>query len=137
MIRESAIRLPFRYAAGAAGSRFLAALRDEQRILGARCTACARVLVPLRAFCPVCGDGTLEEVEVGPGGIVQTWTAKTDGCAFALILLDGASTGIVHRLLGAAAEARCGLRVRARFAAERHGGILDIAGFEPAQGGAA
>lgn len=137
MIRESAIRIPFRYAAGAAGSRFLAALRDEQRILGARCSACARVLVPLRAFCPSCGGGTLDEIEVGPGGSVQTWTTRADGTAFALILLDGASTGIVHRLLGAAAEVRCGLRVRARFAGERHGGILDIAGFEPAQGCAA
>lgn len=137
MMRESAIRIPFRYAAGAAGSRFLAALRDEKRILGVRCTACARVLVPLRAFCPACGDETLEEVEVGPGGTLQTWTARGDGTAFAVILLDGASTGIVHRLLDAAGAARCGLRVRARFAAERRGGILDIAGFEPEQGGAA
>ena len=137
MIRESAIRIPFRYAAGAAGSRFLAALRDEQRILGARCAACARVLVPLRAFCPACGDDKLEEVEVGPGGTVQTWTTRADGTVFAVILLDGASTGLVHRFLDAAGEARCGLRVRARFAAERCGGILDIAGFEPAQGGAA
>jgi len=137
MIRSSAIRIPFRYAAGTAGSRFLAALRDEQRILGARCTSCARVLVPLRAFCPACGIEMLEEVEVGPGGTLQSWTLRADGTAFALVLLDGASTGIVHRLLGAAGEARCGLRVQARFAVDRRGGILDIAGFEPAQGGAA
>lgn len=137
MIRESAIRIPFRYAAGTAGSRFLAALRDERRILGARCTTCARVLVPLRAFCPACGDGTLEEVEVGPGGTVQSWTTRADGTAFAMILLDGASTGLVHRLLDADGTARCGLRVRARFAVERHGSILDIAGFEPAPGSVA
>lgn len=137
MIRSSAIRIPFRYAAGTAGSRFLAALRDEQRILGARCAACARVLVPLRAFCSACGNGTLEEVEVGPGGVVQSWTERADGTAFALVKLDGADTALVHRLLDAAGVARCGLRVRARFAAERRGGMLDIAGFEPEQGGAA
>ncbi len=136
MIRESAIRIPFRYAAGAAGSRFLAALRDQQRILGARCAACARVLVPLRAFCPVCGSETLDTVEVGPGGTLQTWTTRADGTVFAVILLDGASSGLVHRLLDGGEEACCGLRVRARFATERRGGILDIAGFEPAQGGA-
>ena len=136
MIRSSAIRIPFRYSAGTAGSRFLAALRDDQRILGARCLTCARVLVPLRAFCPLCADGALEEVEVGPGGTLQSWTLRADGTAFALVLLDGASTGIVHRLLGAAGEARCGLRVRVRFAAKRRASILDIAGFEPAQEGA-
>ena len=70
MILEGAIRIPFKYAAGRTGSRFLAALRDGQRILASRCGACARVAVPLRAFCPACGGDDLAEVEVGPGGTV-------------------------------------------------------------------
>jgi uncharacterized OB-fold protein len=131
VIRESAVRIPFRYAAGAAGSRFLAALRDERRILGGRCTVCARVSAPLRSFCHVCGASPLEEIEIGPGGIVQSWTAREDRAAFALILLDGADTAMLHRVLAGKTTLRRGLRVRARFAAERRASVLDIAGFEP------
>lgn len=130
MIREEAIRIPFRYAAGAAGSRFLTALRDERRILGARCGACARVHAPLRSFCAACGAGPLEEVEVGPGGAVQAWTER-GGALFALVKLDGADSALVHRLLVPAEAVRRGMRVRARFADERRANILDIAGFEP------
>ena len=135
MIRESAIRIPFRYAAGAAGSRFLVALRDEQRILGGRCAACARVYAPLRSFCGVCGGTPLAEVEIGPGGAVQSWTEKAGGAVFALVTLDGADTALLHLLLAASGEAYCGMRVHARFAAERRASILDIAGFEPEQRG--
>ena len=135
MIRESAIRIPFRYAAGVAGSRFLAALRDERRILGGRCAACALVYAPLRSFCAACGAAPLAEVEIGPGGVLQSWTERADGTVFALVRLDGADAALLHRLLAAPGEARCGMRVRARFAAERRASILDIAGFEPAAGG--
>lgn len=130
MIREDAIRIPFRYAAGTAGSRFLAALRDERRILGARCAACSKVHAPLRAFCAACGAGPLEEVGIGPGGIVQSWTERA-GVVFALVKLDGADTALLHRLLVAPGEARIGMRVEAQFAAERRASILDIAGFAP------
>lgn len=134
MIRESTIRIPFRYSAGAAGSRFLAALRDERRILGGRCAACVRVFAPLRSFCHVCGASPLEEIEIGPGGVVHSWTERADGTAFALVLLDRADSALLHRLLAAPGKVRRGMRVRARFAGERRGSILDIAGFEPEEG---
>lgn len=137
MIRESAIRIPFRYAAGGAGSRFLAALRDERRILGARCDACRRVFAPLRSFCSSCGASPLEEIALGPGGRVEAWTARADGTVFALVRLDGADTALLHRLVGLPGEPRRGMRVRARFAAERRASILDIAGFEPEEGASA
>jgi len=130
VIREGAIRIPFRYAAGAAGSRFLAALCDERRILGARCESCARVYAPLRSFCAACGAAPLEEVEIGPGGVLESWTER-EGNVFALVKLDGADTALVHRLLAASRDARPGLRVRARFAAERSASVLAIEGFEP------
>lgn len=137
MIRESAVRIPFRYAAGAAGSRFLVALRDERRILGSRCVTCACVLAPMRAFCPICSGTDLEELEVGPAGVVQSWTTRQDGTLFALVRLDGADTALLHRLLAVPGRAHCGMRVRALFAAERRGSILDLEGFVPAEGGAA
>ena len=131
MIREGAIRIPFKYAAGRTGSRFLVALRDGMRILASRCGACARVAVPLRAFCPACGGDELAELEVGPGGIIVAWTETPDAGNYALVRLDGADTAFLHRLLVAPGGCRIGQRVTVRFAASRRASILDIDGFEP------
>lgn len=131
MIREGAIRIPFKYAAGRTGSRFLTGLRDGKRILASRCGACARVAVPLRAFCPACGGEELVELEVGPGGTVVAWTETPDAGSYALVRLDGADTALLHRLLVAPGACRIGQRVTVRFAASRRASILDIDGFEP------
>lgn len=134
MIREGAIRIPFKYAAGRTGSRFLIAMRDGMRILASRCSACARVAVPLRAFCPACGGDELADVEVGPGGIIVAWTETADAGNYALVRLDGADTAFLHRLLAAPSGYCIGQRVRVRFAASRRASILDIEGFEPVTG---
>ncbi|MBI4728198.1 MAG: GNAT family N-acetyltransferase [Acidobacteria bacterium] len=128
---EGAIRVPFRYAAGGVSSRFLAALRDEGRILGARCPGCGCVVCPARSLCPRCGGATAGLVGVGPGGTLLCATEVPGRETFALVRLDGAGTSMMHHLLGSVEEVRPGARVRARFAAERAGTILDIAGFEP------
>ncbi len=130
MIRRLPIRMPFRYAAGASASRFFEVLRDQGRILGRRCTGCRRVLCPARAFCTLCGEPTDEWVEVGPGGELLSWTEIPDRGAYALVRLDGGDTAMLHRLLADGASPRIGDRVRARLAAARAGGILDLEGFE-------
>ena len=38
---EGKIEIPYSYAAGEMGSRFLTELRDHKRILGVRCASCA------------------------------------------------------------------------------------------------
>ena len=134
MILEGAIRIPFKYAAGRAGSRFLATLRDGMRIIASRCEACARVAVPLRTFCPACGGDELADVEVGPGGTLVAWTETVDAGDYALVRLDGADAAFLHRLIAAPAGCRIGQRVRVRFASSRHASILDIEGFEPVTG---
>lgn len=141
MIVPTRVQLGFSYAAGAAGSRFLAALGDRGAILGAPCPECHRVLVPARAACPRCFVATAPQwVEVGPGGELLAATAVPPAAhrpaghpgGFCLVRLDGADTALAHLLLG---PARAGDRVRAVFAAERRGSILDISGFEPEGGG--
>lgn len=132
MIREERIQIPFRYASGGAGSRFLSAL-GEGRILGARCPACARVLCPAPPFCPRCGQATSGLVEVGPRGRVVSFTELPGRGAYGLVQLDGADTPLLHRLLGSESRFAVGARVRARFAAQRTGSILDVEGFEPAE----
>ncbi|MDP6407515.1 MAG: zinc ribbon domain-containing protein [Alphaproteobacteria bacterium] len=134
MIRHESINIPFKYAAGQAGSAVLLALRDEGRILAARCTACDRVSAPARAFCPACGSAQVETVEVGPGGELLAWTDRPGKGMFGLIKLDGAASAMLHRLLCSPAEAVIGSRFRAHFAGERRGHILDIEGFVPEDG---
>ena len=134
MIREESIQIPFKYAAGTSGSRFLVALRDTKRILGSRCPTCERVWCPVRAFCPQCWAEELADIEIGPEGVLVSWTEVADSGAYALVKLDGADTALLHRWLEDAANVRIGARVRARFAADRVGSILDLAGFEPVEG---
>jgi len=122
---DAGVNLEFRYAAGKAASRFLAALRDEGRIYGARCPQCQRVLVPARSFCPRCGVDTAVWLEVGPTGILIAAAPP-----FGLIRLDGADTNLVHRLGGAESGAwQPGIQVEAVFATGRTGSINDIAYF--------
>ena len=122
-------------------SRFFTALRDGQ-ILGSR-TAEGRVLVPPMEHDPETGDGlgTDDMVEVGPGGRVATWAWVNSPrenhpldrpFAFALVELDGATTGFLHVIdAGGEERMRTGMRVTARWRAERKGEIHDIACFEP------
>lgn len=133
MIVAGRVQIPFRYAAGAAASRFGAALRDERRILGARCTGCERVLCPPGPFCGRCGAAAGAPVEVGPGATLVSWTELPGRGTFALVHLDGADGALVHRLLGAT-DPHAGMRLRARFASERRGEIRDIEGFAPEAG---
>ncbi len=130
MILEGSVRLPFRYAAGAATSTFLETLRDEGRILGSRCSACGAVSCPARSLCSACDGRAGELVEVGPEGTLVSWTEVPGRGAHALVQLDGADTALLHRLLASPEPPRLGARVRASFAEERTGSILDLAGFE-------
>jgi hypothetical protein len=83
-----------------------------------------------------------EWVEVGHEGILESYTLvyKPEPIhiadapfAFGIIRLDGADTGMVHRLGEIDFEKiRIGMRVRAVFAEERKGDIRDIKYFKPA-----
>lgn len=134
MIRTESIQIPFTYAAGGTSSLFMAALRDEGRILATPCPTCERVICPARSFCPVCGGPTGAPVEAGPAGTLVSWTELPDGSTLGLIRLDGADTSMVHRLVGADPAWTAGQRLRARFGETRTGTVTDIEGFEPENG---
>ncbi len=121
-------------------SKFMTGLKDG-RILGSR-SADGRVHVPPAEYDPVTFAPPAELVEVGQEGTVLTWSwqpSPREGqpldrpFGWALIRLDGADTGLLHAVdAGSAAGMRTGMRVRARWAAERSGTIRDIECFEPA-----
>jgi uncharacterized OB-fold protein len=138
---EQVLQVPFVYSAGPTASRFLVGLRDEKRIYGIRCAACAKVFVPPRGRCPVCQAPLDDWVEVGPAGTLTNFTVvhyretvhpAAAPLAIGIIQLDGADTGLVHLVRPpAGAELRIGMRVQAVWAGERRGHILDLAAFEP------
>ncbi len=133
------LEFPFTRSLGPVQSAFLTALR-ERTVLGVRTTE-GRVLVPPVEYDPVTAEEIRDLVRVAATGTVTTWAwnphprpGQPLGHPFAWVLvrLDGADTAILHALDAPGPEAvRTGLRVRVRWAAERHGAITDIACFEP------
>jgi uncharacterized OB-fold protein len=117
---------------------FMAGLR-EGRILGA--TSGGKVVVPPTEYDPETAEAVGDLVEVGPGGVVSTWAwsespAKDQPLqrpfAWALVVLDGATTGLLHAVDGGSAAAMStGMRVTARFRPpdQRQGHIRDIECF--------
>ena len=137
--RSIEIEFPYSSATGNAVGRFLAAFRDEKKILGLRCPRCSAVVVPAQDYCDLCSEDMSECVEVGQEGTVATWTVvRRDHVlhphpapfAYAMIQLDGADTRMLHTVLASDyAVIRPGSRVRAVWKDERNGHIRDLDHF--------
>lgn len=120
-------------------SQFMTGLRERQ-VYAAR-LADGTIACPPPEYDP----GTLQQitdlVPIGDEGVVQTWSwvsaPVTDQpldrpFAFALVLLDGADTPMLHAVDAGSPEAmETGLRVKVRWADKPVGAITDIACFEP------
>lgn len=136
------LRLEFDYtrSLGPVLSRFMTGLRDG-RVLGGR-TSDGRVVVPPAEFDPVTHEAVTDLVEVGQSGTVTTWTWISSPVpgqplehpfAFAMVLLDGADTPILHAVDAGSPDAMStGMRVRVRWRDDRQGHIQDFL-FEPAE----
>ncbi len=140
-VYESRIKVPYAWQAGETASRFLLALKNEKKFLGKKCSKCTKVLVPPRKNCPYCFVETGDWQEVSDEGVVETFaTVRRDTgilpvkppFTYAVIKLDGADTGLVHLLGEVEPDAvRAGMRVKAVFAEERAGKMLDVKYFKP------
>ena len=140
---DGKMALPYQYFAGATGSKFIVALRDEKKILGVRCETCGKTFVPPRQTCERCfADLSDSWVALEPTGEVTGFTViryaepyqpKTPPYVLAMIKLDGSDTPLAHLLdCDDPKDARIGMRVRAVFSDEQKDNILQIAGFVPA-----
>ncbi len=134
------IEYPFRRSCGPILSRFFTGLRDG-KLVGIR-SVTRGVLVPPAEYDPETAAPLDEFVEVGPGGRVASysWVSKPrpnqplqHPFAFALVVLDGADTGLLHAVDVGGDEAKMsvGMRVAPRWAVERKGEIRDIEAFVP------
>jgi uncharacterized protein len=119
--------------------RFLTGLRSRQVIGGL--LSDGRVAVHPPEFDPATHEPVTNFVDVADTGVVTSWAWVSEPVkaqpfdrpfAFALVTLDGADTPILHAVdVTSADEMATGMRVRARWAAERTGHITDLACFEP------
>lgn len=139
--QKGQIAMPYTWWVGNVGSRFLAALRDDAKILGNSCEHCGKVYVPPRKNCGYCFTEMTKWVELSEEGIVIAFTVvhfsfPLHPCqspfAYALIKLDGADVGFMHVIRDHPEKLSHNVRVKARFRdrALRVGHILDIDAFE-------
>ncbi|GIW46722.1 MAG: hypothetical protein KatS3mg078_0599 [Deltaproteobacteria bacterium] len=134
--------IEFNHAAGETASVFFKGIRERKEILGRRCPACKRVLLPPRSFCERCFVDTLEWVKVGKEGTIEAFTIVYEQFrglpkppyAIAYVLLDGASTAMVNflkkvdlnNLQEALERIKIGARVKVVFKRKRRGRITDF-----------
>ncbi len=135
----------YAYDRGVAMTRYLAALK-EGRIIGVRCEACGRTMVPPRAFCEQCFRPVDDWVDIKDTGTINTfslcyvtWDVRRtkEPQIPAVIEIDGASPGMgIMHLIGGVDPKKVhrGMRVKAVWKpqAEREGAITDILYWKPA-----
>lgn len=133
------IAVPYNWAVGETGSKFLVSIRDEKKILGAKCGECGTTYVPPRKNCGRCFVDIAGTVEVSNEGTVEACTVVHYShpvqpvkapFAYALIKLDGADVGFLHIIKQGLDKVAPGVRVKAKFKGERTGTILDVDSFE-------
>ena len=138
---ESTISFPYMRSLGPVLGPFMTAL-TERRILGAR--SGVNVFVPPMEWDPSTGQELANDlVEVGPAGTVQSWTWVANpseqhplrhAFAFAFVVLDGATTPLLHAVdSGSPGAMSNGMRVAPRWRGRRVGAITDIVCFVPGE----
>ena len=129
---------PYSRTVGIALSRFFTSLKDG-RLEGTRGSD-GRVYFPPAEFDPVTGETLTEWVDLPETGTVVSWSWQATPqpgqplghpFAWALVTLDGADVPMLHAVDAGSIDAMStGARVKVRWAAERGGGITDIACFD-------
>ena len=137
------LRAPFELAynykrsSGPVMSKFFEAL-GKQKILGTKSSA-GKVFSPAAEFDPETNEPLKEIVEVGPGGVVESfsWIENPqhhhlikEPFAFALIKLDGADTSMLHMVTQCnETDLSIGSRVKANWSEIQEQRITDIKFF--------
>jgi hypothetical protein len=144
VIESGEAEQPFNYSIGLYGSKFFKELRDRRVFVGSKCPKCKKVFVHPRKVCGECYVEMKEFVEVGPKGIISTFTIlryafidpetgeqKPVPYGYGFIKLDGADTCLQHYIdLQDEKKVKIGARVEPVFAPEKKGTIKDILYFK-------
>jgi uncharacterized OB-fold protein len=140
--RQEVWNITYNHALGETASWFFVQIRDNKKIFGRRDAASGRVLVPPRAFSDQTLEPTTEWVEVGPGGVIETFTIVYEAFnglppppyAFGFVKLDNADTAIGGFFRGvdledaatAAEQLAVGTKIMTKFEDKRVGDITDF-----------
>lgn len=131
------------YTVGVAGERFFREIKDNGRLMGAKCNKCNLIYVPPSLFCERCFDKLEEWLETSSKGVVHTYTIAyvdldgsklDDPVIIAMVQIDGVHGGLVQRLGEVKLEeVKIGMPVEIVFKpkAQRTGSISDIKYFRP------
>jgi hypothetical protein len=137
------IQVPYNFAVGLAGSKFLAELRDNGKFMATKCNKCGYTMMPPRTFCEECFEDNVEWVEASSKGVIQTFAVSymsTDGkrlkdpWMLAIVKLDKSDGGLMVRLDEVKPnDVKIGMKVEAVLKPknQRVGSILDIQYFRP------
>jgi uncharacterized protein len=144
--RPDAIELRYRHSYGPYYGRLFDELGGYQRIVGSRCPSCSSVMLPPREWCDVCHVRTTAWADVADTGVLKAFSVihlefvgqlRAPPYIYAEIVLDGASTKLIHMLGGVDPEEaprtlRPGMKVRAvwKDAEDAKGTLEDISHFE-------
>jgi len=117
---------------------------SEKKILGVRCPACKRVLLPPRSACGQCATRPDEWVEAQQTGTLENFTVAhvmiekgeikdlEEPVILGMIRLDGADSLLSAKVQGISPDdCRAGVRVQAVWREEPKGDLLDLDHFEP------
>ncbi len=135
---------PFAYSVGMHGSKFFTELRDNRRFMAVKCPKCKKVYMPPRGVCGDCFVEMKDWVEVGPQGIISTFTIlrfafidpetgaqKPVPYGYGFIKFDGADTLFQHYIsVEDETKIRIGARVEPVFSKDLKGSIRDIEYFK-------
>lgn len=139
---KDGIPLHYQYTAGTAGEAFLRGL-SAGKIVASKCGTCGEVRLPPRTYCLQCYGRTRVDVELLHSGRIASLStahlsaggakvAARSRITFGFVTFEGASGGLVHRILHEGrSNPRVGGPVRPFFALaeKRKGSILDLEGF--------
>jgi uncharacterized OB-fold protein len=135
--------LPWVYAAGEIGSKYIAELRDNARLMATKCPECGRVLLPPRSFCERCFISLKGHcIELEPSGTLEAFTIVTvpfpgerePPYIVGYFKIGGASTNLPHFLEGvdlsdierAKSQIWVGMPVKVVFKEQRVGSMTDF-----------
>lgn len=136
--------LHYEHAFGPYYGRLFDEIGSNRKIMGTRTPDGEGAFLPPREFCDITHKPTGTWVECGPNGTVRAYSiiylefvgqTRPPPYIYAEIVLDGASTKLVHTIAGfdmarAKELVKPGTRVRAVWSEERSGSLKDISHFE-------
>lgn len=140
----TSLSLEYQHARGPYYGRLFDEMQGSGRIMGIRCTHCQSVLLPPRELCDICYARTGTWADVADTGVLLAFSiihlkfvgqTREPPYVYAEIMLDGASTKVIHVLDGvdialAPRRLQPGMRVKAAWRSERKGSLADISHFE-------